>query len=340
MSKRKIKTNVDKRRLSFVQPHDFFDYLLTIVDDGGIRDFDGWSLMLLRKDRAADEAEIVDEEDAEREACIAAYEAVNEAADEALSEISANLVLANREVLGRFQFNNTNKYKGLAFFTFTNKALYDYGCGCGAMLYTATSQLGLELCGLTQTDIALDVNCNIYPHLMRLFRDSEHYDMILNGNRVDDSRRTLRGVGEWFSRSRERRERFPTLYIQQKRDDGLKVRIYDKKKEIEESDKTYITEHNGFGAAQTYRIEIEVKWTQFKNWLRHIDRHDTIVPDEWKRQQRESVSDHVKRTNYLYIGDDDYCLALWSWAADHVIYFREKATNRKVSLLDIAKGTV
>lgn len=326
---RKYQVNVDTRRLSFIQPQGLFDYLLTAAQSDKVIVYNDWSLRLLLQDKEADEAEAE-----------AAAEA-DEASREPPTDIYADLELADGEVLGRFLFNNNNKYKGLAFFTFNNKALYAYGSGCGAMLDVATSQLGLELCALTQTDIALDVNCNIYPHIMRFVRDAEHFDMILNGDRVDDANRTLQGIGEWFARSRKKRERYPTLYFEHKRADGLKVRIYDKTKEIEESGKTYIAEHNSFGAAKTYRIEIVVKWTQFKHWQQHICDVDTIVPnDDWKRRTNETFHEHIKRTNALYLGDADYCLALWSWAADHVLYFREKANSRKVSLLDIVSGTV
>lgn len=324
---RKIQVNVDTRRLSFFQPQGLFDHLLMAQSDGVIT-YDDFSLRLPQQEQEADEA--------------AAEAAVDdEAAVEPPTEINADLMLADGEVLGQFRFNNTPKYRGLAFFTFANKALYDYGSGCAAMLDVATSQLGLELCALTQTDIALDVNCNIYPHIMRFVRDAEHFDMILNGDRVDDANRTLQGIGEWFARSRKKRERFPTLYFEHKRADGLKIRVYDKSKEIEESGKSYIAEHNGFGATKTYRVEIVVKWVQFKQWQRHICDVDTIVPnDDWKLRTNETLHEHMKRTNALYLGDSDYCLALWSWAADHVLYFREKATNRKVSLFDIVSGTV
>lgn len=319
---KKFKVNIDTRRISFIQPQGLFDHLSKA--DSRVIDYGEWVLRLHKQEEDEASAEAADDE----------------AAVEPPTEIDADLLTADGEVLGHFHFNNTSKCKGLSFFTFANKALYDYGSGCAAMLDVATSQLGLEICSLTRTDIAVDVNFNIYPQVMKFVRDSEHFDMILNGDKVDDANRTLQGIGEWFARSRKKRSRFPTLYFEHKRADGLKVRIYDKGKEIEESGKTYIAEHNGFGAAKTYRIEIVVKWQQFQRWMNHVSDVDADFPNEWKRRTDETPREYIERANALFLGDADYCLALWSWAADHVLYFREKATDRKVSLFDIVSGTV
>ena len=327
---RKFKVNIDTWRLSYEQPQGTFAWLVDQFKEENKAErpefidskdkyiyFGDWWLVW----RQAEEAEVAEAEAADRKV---------------LTEISADLVLVNGEALGQFHFNDTQKYNGLVFFTFTNKALYAHRGGCLAMLDVATDSVGRRMTTQTQLDIAVDVNFNLYLPIMRHIKDTEHYDMILNGNRVVDAGRTLQGVGEWFARSRKRRERFPTLYFEHSRSDGLKLRCYDKGKEIEASGKAYIAEANGFGGnSKIYRFEAVVKWWQFRQWLRHVNDSDTDCPIDWKLRPSETAQEYFKRIAHLYVEDADFCLALWSWACDHVLYFRDKQTNEKISIQDI-----
>lgn len=326
---RKFKVNIDTWRLSYEQPKDTFDWILDEFTEGNKAErpefidpkdkyiyFGDFWLVWRKAEKEKAEAEVAE--------------------GRMLTEINAELVQTNGETLGQFHFNDTQKCNGLVFFTFANKALYDYRGGCLAMLDIATDKLGLMLATQTQLDIAVDVNFNLYLPIIRYVKDCEHYDMILNGNRVADAGRMLQGVGEWFARSRKKRERFPTLYFEHSRSDGLKLRCYDKGKEIEASSKAYIAEANGFGSnSKTYRFEAVVKWWQFRQWLRHVKDADTDCPIDWKLLPSETDQEHFRRIAHLYVEDADFCLALWSWACDHVIYFRNKQTNEKISMLDI-----
>lgn len=303
--KKTTKIHIDTWRLSYEQPHNLFERL---VEDfaryGGSIDFGEWRLCKKEDDEAAE-----------------------------VTEINADVLLSDGSVLGNFRFNNSPQYRGLTFFTFTNKALYEGGAM--AMLGVVTDDLGLRLRTQTQIDIAVDANYNLYLPIMRLVKDYDHFDMVLNGVRVGDANRTLQGIGEWFSRSRKKRERFPTLYFEQRRNDGLKLRCYDKGKEIEESGKTYIADGNGFGE-KTWRFEVVIKWAQFKRWLRFIEDADFTAPsEEWKRRPNESEQEHLERTVHTLMLDDAYLLALWSWANDHVLYFRNKRTNAKISIMSL-----
>lgn len=303
---KKTKINIDTWRLSYEQPHNLFERLMEdFARYGGNIDFGEWMLRKKEDDEAAE-----------------------------VTEINAEVVLADGSVLGNFRFNNSPQYRGLTFFTFKNKALYEGGAI--AMLGVVEEQLGLRLRTQTQIDIAVDANYNLYLPIMRLVKDYDHFDMVLNGVRVEDADRTLQGIGEWFARSRKKRERFPTLYFEQRRNDGLKLRCYDKGKEIEESGKNYIADGNGFGAsAKTWRFEVVVKWAQFQRWMQHVSDVDTDYPNEWKRRPNESEQEHFERTVHTLMVDDGYLLALWAWGNDHVLYFRNKRTNAKISIMSL-----
>lgn len=325
------KTNLDAWRLSYEQPQDLFKSLVAQFAESTDKyiDFGDWGLRMPRKEA---------EELAEAAATEAEGQTEAEATEaEELTEIYADLVLGDGSVLGRFHFNDTAKYRGLAFFTFDNKALYLYRGGCLAMLEISTSELGLRLRTQTQLDVAVDVNFNLYLPLMRLVRDSDHYEMILNGRTIENENRTLQGVGEWFARSRKKRERYPTLYFEHKRFDGLKLRCYDKGKEVEASGKTYILDANGFGKSKTYRFEAVIKWWQFRQFLRYIKDASTDCPLDWKLRPSETDQEHFERIAHQYVESADFALALWDWACGHVLYFRDRRTNEKITMLDLVE---
>lgn len=306
---KKMKVHIDMWRLAYAHPHDIFK---RVTDGfglcGGSIDFGEWRLRI-KKDEEGD-------------------------IPEEATEVNADVVLADGSVLGHFRFNNSSKCKGLTFFTFTNKALYEQDWAM-AMLGVVADDLGLLLRTQTQIDIAVDVNYNLYLPIMRCVKDCDQFDMVLNGVRVDDENRSLQGIGEWFGRSRKKRERFPTLYFEHRRNDGLKLRCYDKTKEIEESGKAYIAEENGFGAeAKIWRFEAVIKWGQFQRWMQFINDVDVPTPSEWKQRPNESRQEYLERTVHTLMLDDAYLLALWSWANDHVIYFRNKRTDEKVSIMN------
>ena len=319
---KEYRVNIDGWRLSFDQPQGTFRWLSQQFSEAADKcvDFGDWRLRMTN-------SEFITEEEAEAESPSEA---------EVLTEIEADVILADDTVLGHFHFTTSSKCKGLTFFTFNNKALYAFsGGGVIGMFGVVMQQLGLTLRTQTQIDIAVDVNFNLYLPIARHIKDFQRYDMILNGKRIEDENRTLEGVGEWFSRSRKKRERYPTLYFEHSRPDGLKLRVYDKTKEVEASGKNYILEHNGFGKAKTYRFEAVVKWAQFKRFIHHVKDVDTDCPADWKLRPNETDQEHFERTIHTLVCDDDYSLALWSWACDHVLYFRNKQTNERISMCDL-----
>lgn len=309
--KKQIRFNLDKRKMCFIGNEDLFQKF--VHSPNKYHPFQDFTLVFNDKDAKRDHSTDM--------------------------EIVADVF--DSENLGRFFFNSVSKYGGLTFFTFENEVLYRGGEL--ERLERITNKLGLTLQSVTQTDIAADVNFNVTRKVSRFVKDCEHYDMIINGKQVTDTER-LNGYGEFYGRSRMVRDRYPTLYFSHKCSDGLVIRIYDKAQEIaDKSHKTYIAEHNGFGeGSKIFRLEVSVKWKQFKHWLAYLNTEKNALPFEWKRYvsedehaSLESVEAYLSRSVRL-LSDEAYRRALWSWACDHVIYFRDKRTHEKVSLLDIA----
>lgn len=317
--KKQIRFNLDKRKMCFIGDTDLFQTF--VHSPNKYHRFQDFTLAFNGKD-----------EDAEKEA---------ERDHSTDMEIVADVLLADGENLGHFCFNSASKYGGLIFFTFENEVLYRGGEL--ERLERVTNALGLTLQSVTQTDVAADVNFNVTRKIFKFISDCRGYDMVWNGRQVTNKER-LRGYGEMKGRSREQRDHYPTLYFSHKCSDGLSIRIYDKAQEIEdESHKTYITEHNGFGKGdKMFRLEVSVRWKQFKRWLAHLNTEENALPLKWKRgvskdehAPSESEEAYLHRSVRL-LGDEAYRRALWAWASDHVVYFRDKQTHEKVSLLDIA----
>lgn len=309
--KKRIKFNVDKLKECYRQPVGFFEALSQYPNNKYL-EYDGFKLHIIDNGRY-------------------------ENSDKPPIRIKANVLLDDGTLVGDFVFHASAQYDGRCFFTFANAALYEQTNLVRGEKYNhqsdieyISSVLGLELNNFTEIELAADVNFNIIAKIQRFIKDYEDFDMILNGKRVSDENRKLEGVGEYYGRSRAKRDKYPTLYFKQANVDGLQLKIYDKTKEIIEENPTkkYIEEWNDFGSAHIYRIELTIRNDHFKKWLDAIRSGEVGVLREW--------GDFDASEGLLMLGA--YKCPLWDFNASKVLYFRHRATSEVVSLLDIALG--
>ena len=210
--------NIDKLRVCFTMPENLYTYLnehYTRYDEltnARILDEDDFSLVFVEDD-----------------------------------ETKMSAVLNVRDVdgyfrLGTFTFSNSAKYEGKAFFTFENGALYrvytrvpngeptNHICD---LLYVADFY-GMTFNNITELELAFDSTYNYIGKVRRMIKDVENYDLYLNGRKVSNDE-TLDGYGEYYSRSRMKLSKLPTLYFSQAKDTDMKMRVYDKARELNES---------------------------------------------------------------------------------------------------------
>lgn len=328
--KMKIKFNLDKIKFSYIQPNGLFEEL-SQYNVNKYLDYEDFTLHIIDNGRI-------------------------EGSEKNPTKLLTNVILADGTLLGTFTFNNSAKYDGLCFFKFANSALYkcegynyDGKYNCQTYISYVADALNLKLNSFTEIELAIDVNYNPIPRIRKLIKDHEHYEMIYNGKRIIDEERKIDNYGEFYSRSRRKIDRTPTLYFSQRKSDGLHAKIYDKTKEIEEESlaKTYVEEWNDFNRQNIYRIELTISWEQFKKWLQHINSPDSPFPCEWKQflsvgegdniSPSENDKEYLEHSQYFLLLESYRC-QLWQFCADRLMYFRNRKTNEIVSLLDIALG--
>ena len=238
--------------------------------------------------------------------------------------------------LGTFSFNSTDKYKGKAFFSFDNGALYriyvrlndgerhNHICD---FLYVCDFY-GLEFNNITEIEIAFDSTYNYVSKIRRMIKDIDRYDLYLNGKKVNNDE-TLDGYGEYYTRNRIKLSKLPTLYFSQSKETDMKMRIYDKAKELQENSPHKIErlkEWLGWDCTdKLYRVEVVL--------------HNSNIRDFCDRYGERLYNEFGKHSNVLsLLGHSDFRLAIFLDSTDRMIYFRNRATREKISLVDVAPG--
>lgn len=309
--KRRINYNIDKLRLCYCQPEELFPEL-TRLDNGEYVDFGYFRLYIIDNGRK---------------------EGSSKPAVKAKADIVVNVEQSWKNI-GTLTAHNSAKYDGLCFLEFTNKTLYSClgedkeekvnGLNC---LSYVTVPLGLRLHNITELEIAADSNYNPVPALRKMIGDYSSFEMILNGKRVVDEERNITGYCEIHGRSRAKVDRIPTLNFRQSKDEGLRMKAYNKSKEIEQaSGKDYIEEWNGYGSHPTYRVEITIRNEDYRQWLDYNTAHGK---PQWGDLEA-SVG---------LLTDEAYRAALWHYCAHRQIYFKPKGQRDKtIDLIDIISG--
>lgn len=307
--KKQVKLSIDKLKVCLNQPRETYDYLhdyysyKTSATGARILEEDGFQLVFVEESEDAMTAAL-------------------------------NLNDGDHHIrIGTFVFNGGKRYNGKAFFSYENSALYSTFLTLGqgekhnfiAVLEPICDYLGLSFNNVTLVEVALDSNTNFITKLRSLIGDTEHYDMYLNGKKVSDDE-TLVGYGEYFSRSRRKLCRQPTLYLAQAKDTDMEMRVYDKAKELEESSPGKADRyHEWLGWSKTdriYRVEVVLRNTNVRDFC---ERRKNVIQEQ---------GEHADVLGLLTI--PVFREAMFTDSADRIIYFRDKATKRKVTIANIA----
>jgi len=306
-----IRFNVDKLKECYRQPEGLFDELAQYPNNKYL-EYDGFKLHIIDNGR-------------------------DENSDKPPIRIKANVLLDDGTLIGDFVFHSSAQFDGKCFFTFNNAVLYKQTSLIRGEKYNhqsdieyISSVLHLELNNFTEIEIAADVNFNIIAKVQKFIKDYENFDMIVNGKRVEDENRHIEGFGEYYGRSRAKRDKYPTLYFSQAKNDGLQLKIYDKTREIKEENpqKEYVIDWNDFGEKKIYRLELTIKNDQYKKWLDAVRSGEAGVMTLW--------GDFELSEGLLML--TVYKCPLWNYNANRLVYWRHRATNEVVSLIDIALG--
>ena len=311
---RKINFNLDKLKICYKQPDELFDFLSSHKNGDYVDYYGDFGLRIIDNGR--------------KEGC-----------DKPSTNVTANVLYADngREAtLGKFEFNNSPKYDGRCFFTFENSALYDFTgyaipyeqkCNRISCLPYITDILGLTLNNITELEIAADTNINPIGKLRKYIKNCKNYDMIVNSKRIVDERQRINGYAEMYGRTRLHLDRMPTLYFHQAKSGSIKMRAYNKTKEIaEESGKEYIAEWNDYGNHPIYRIEVGMRNEDYRQWLSYI----APKKPEWGEMEA-SVG---------LLDDERYRCLLWDYCTHRLVYFKPKGKRDKtIDIVNILEGT-
>lgn len=300
------KISIDRLKLCYRHNHELFDYLISEFNLNGKseneRTIDFYDFLLVLLDH--------EEED-----------------DKTVKMIVAADFFMDGEMhrLGNFEFSVVGMYRQYCFFEFTNKSLYTpfsvmNGNKSNVMCFIdyIADTLHLEFNNVTLAELAFDSNVNIIARLRKTIKDIHGFDMFLNGSMVKDSKCRLNNYGEYYSRSRERITKQPTIYFKQAKDTGLSMRIYNKSRQMQESELAklnYIPDWLDFGEQQIYRAEITIR--------------NTDIADFCTR------TGHDKDGALYMLMSEDWRAQLWQDSTHRLMFFRDKHTGEDIELIDL-----
>lgn len=147
-------------------------------------------------------------------------------------------------------------------------------CNWLACVDYIADELGLSLNNITDLHVALDTNIN-FAKKIRHAQFSDDYELILNGKVRSDKKEVLDEILH-IQTGDQYRLRTLTICINPKKQDGLSLKIYDKKRELEKSNKNYIPQWNGL-KDKDYRVELTIKNEHLKEFYQW---KGEAVPDE------------------------------------------------------------
>lgn len=275
-------------------------------------------------------------------------------------QITANVIVLypgengnEKKELGKLTLKQTEKHKNEAYFEFSNEILYtSFSCEkhsngiilLDSVLYT----LGMEIVNIKELEIALDVNKNLYPKVLKMIRRKELYDLIYRDEPITKKGKTLPGMFHIAEVTREKDlPKSPVIKTAHK---DLKIKFYNKSKEIaEESNKRYIEAYNDFGNDTIYRAEVTVKWERFLKWIRFSNSTDSPLKEEEKQYisptegmpnsaPSETDSEYLRRIVFDLLLSELYRGQLWHWCVSSFIRFYDKKELKKVDVIDLLGG--
>ena len=227
--------------------------------------------------------------------------------------------------MGAFTFYFNGKYAPYCFFLYENRALYTpfYSWAnpknsIASMLEYAAQVIGLQFNNITSIELALDTNQNILSSVRRAIRNHEQLDMIVNGRKVSDPFRKIENYTEAYSSSRTRLLSSPTLYIRQKKDEGLRLKVYNKTREMateSPAKNEYIPEWNNTGKQVIYRAELTIRNEDITEFCRQ-----TCTP-------REEAFFWLTTNNKWRAG-------LYQWCVNRLLHFTDRHTDEQVDIIE------
>lgn len=155
---------------------------------------------------------------------------------------------------GYLFFDSPNKFRNDVYIRVANEVLYNKLLF--ADRFAIAEALGLEFKRVSKLDVACDFNFNVQRLLMRAYKN-EDYKLLINGM-VEDGKTIPHIGGVAFNNPRQRPFQNHEV-IADNEHKTLKMRCYNKGREIERSGKGYIIAANGFKGNCTYRIEMSCK---------------------------------------------------------------------------------
>ena len=302
--------SIDKLKVCLSQPQETFDYIrdhtsyYTSIDGMRVLEEDGYKLVVVEEDETA---------------MTVALDAMDDPGEYLR--------------LGTFQFNGIGgRYQGRAFFSFENSSLYTiFGVTADGkkanwvdMLLPIAEDMGMAFNNVTEAEVALDTDVNIIYRLRRMIRDTAGYDMFLNGRKVE-SGVPLENYGEFFERTREQLSRVPTLYFKQSKATDMSLKVYDKATELtEHSPEKAARYHEWLGWDRTDRI-----------YRAEVTLHNTNIREFCERRSRW-LAEQGEHGNALgLLGMEEFRLDMFTNAADRMVYFRDRTSGGKVSIIDL-----
>lgn len=233
--------------------------------------------------------------------------------------------------LGTLTLNRGNAFDDKAFIEFENRALYEVLSWIpgqrpsnliGLMEYVA-DDLGLEFNNCTRIDIALDTTLNVLARMRKRIRNDDELDMFLCRHKVTDPDMKLDGYGEYYASTRRRLLKRPEIIISQAKDEGTRLKIYDKSRELQESRPDKIARYfNWLGEG----------WNQETD---HIFRVEVTIKNEDLKGMCEKYSKRLRpeaaAAPFLsQVQSEDWLAWHFFEGLESLIYFRDKETGKKV----------
>ena len=230
--------------------------------------------------------------------------------------------------IGRYIIHCNGKYAPYVFFELDNRALYTefsewdgHKVNLAVIIEDISLDLGLRFNNITTVELSMDTNINVLAKVRKALRNTERYDMVMNNNKITDPYKVIPGYSEMYGGSRVRLSRIPTLYFRQRRDDGLKLKIYNKSTEMaiaSPGKESYIPKWNGITNANIYRVEATIK----NEYIKHFCRINGIPTDE---------------ALCRLITDERFRNSLWANSVSSVLHFSDKATGKRVDIIDLCE---
>lgn len=192
--------------------------------------------------------------------------------------------------LGTLTLNNGNAFSGKAFFELDNRALYEVLSWLPGqrpsnhivLMDGIADDLGLVYNNCTRVDIALDTTANILARLRKRIRNVEELDMYLCRHKVNDPDVKLDGYGEYYASTRRRLLKRPEIIIGQAKEEGTRLKIYDKSRELQESRPDKI---------ERYFCWLEKDWKSDKD---HIFRAEVSIRNEDLKNMWQKLSKRLR----------------------------------------------